>query len=232
MQTMKQLKVKLISPSNVLLFFTILFLCNCKEKSNSQKNEGENVNLPKEIPLTKEEFFKCSGAKDTVFANGDYLKFIPVKSDHYDMEINMKGTIDTLDYYLTCQTYSVPKLFFKLNSDYICIGTGSSSYRYLKVCSIRYQENSKKIDISEFETGRDVSSVNDGFIFKIRDTIYFYDLNKKVLRFKKLSTQYSVLKIKESSLYDNSVNIVFEHGDSLTYKLKDFQLYQVSQSTP
>ncbi|RFS17096.1 hypothetical protein [Emticicia sp. C21] len=224
---MKKLEAEPISISHILLFFTILFLCNCKEKPKSQKNGGEKIHLPAAIPLTKEEFFKCIKARDTVFADGDYLKYIPVESDHYEIEINMNGVIDTLDYYLTCQIYPgmMPKLLFRLNSDYIGLGHGSSSYRYLILCSFNNNEKSKKIDTNKFETAINLSTVNDGFIFKMMDAIYFYDLNKKVLLFKKLSNKFAKSKIKDSSLYENRANIVFEGGNELTYKIKDFQLY-------
>jgi hypothetical protein len=210
---------KSIGLCNILLLFIIVILCSCKDNSASKKNADKVFNL------TKEDFLKCTNAMGSVFKNTDYVKFIQISNESYGIEIKMNEVIDTLDFHLTCKIYKgmIPKVLSKINSDYICLGQGSSSYRYLTLCSLN--QKSKKIDVSKFETAISTNSNKDGFVFKINDTIFFYDLDERHLFFLKVSYLLEKYKIKNSRFYDSKVDIVFEKNVLLTYYIKDFQPY-------
>lgn len=211
---------------NMLFYFIIVFLFGCKDGSKSlQKSTGENIKLRKESTLEKDDFFSCTEVKDTVFANKDYVKYVRIDSGKFDVEVKMNGLVDSLGLWLSCETHSgmIPRFIFRPTSTYICLGRGAGSYRYLTLCSL--DKKLKKIDIINFETAIDVSAENDGFIFKINDKVFFYDLSRKVLRFKKLPAKFLRAKVKESIFIKNMVSIILGNDLSLTYRLDDFQKY-------
>lgn len=77
---MKKLKEKPISPFGIV--FLIIFFVNCKGNPPKQENRGMRKDVSHEMTLTKDFFLNCTGARDTFFANGDYLKYIPINKEH------------------------------------------------------------------------------------------------------------------------------------------------------
>lgn len=219
---MNQLKEKLINLYKIFFLFTIITFFNCKNDTQLQKDTDKKSNFKNKILLKEQDFFKCSKAKDTVFKNEDYIKYIPIDSEFYSIKIKMKETIDTLDYSLNCNTHKgmIPKVLLNLERNYICLGQGSSSYRYLTLCSLN--DELKKIDVSKYETSRDVTSNYDGFVFLLKDSIFFYELNEKILYSKKISNNLLDLKIKESKLYKNEIVITSNLGKSFIFNIKEF----------
>ena len=220
---MKKLKEEPINPFSIV--FLIIFFVNCKG------NLPKQGDLSNEITLTKERFFNCTGARDTVFANGDYLKYIPIDKEHYDIEIKINDVLDTLDFYLNCKTNSgmIPKVLFRSDLGYLGLGQGSTSYRYLTLCSLN--KEAEKINISKFRTAIDVSSENDGFLFIKDNWMILYDIDKEKFFSKRLLRDGKSSMEREFVLYKNknSAAIICEDGDSLTYFLDEFI---VSDSIP
>ncbi|MEO6454710.1 MAG: hypothetical protein ABIN97_11580, partial [Ginsengibacter sp.] len=110
---MKKLKEEPINPFSIL--FLIIFFVNCKGNLPKQENKDKQGDVRNEMTLAKEVFFNCTGARDTVFANGDYLKYIPIDKEHYEIEIKINDVLDTLDFYLNCKTNGgmIPKVLFR-----------------------------------------------------------------------------------------------------------------------
>ena len=212
---MKKLKEELINHYNKILFFSVIFLLfhNCKENRVDKYNEKQNS------IISKDDFHKCTKTKDTIFSNGNYIKYIPINDTNYSIEIKLNKVIDTLDFCLNCKTQSgmLPKLI--LESDWMCFLQGSTSYRYLTLCKL--DKENKNIDISKFETARSTSATIDGFVFIDENNLFFYDLEKAKLLSRKLSDK--SLKIKYSELSGgNNILIEDEQGNTLTYNLKEF----------
>ena len=217
---MKKLKEELINLFSIV--FLIIFF-SCKDNLPKQENRDNQKGISNEMTLTKEVFFNCTGARDTVFANGDYLKYIPIDNEHYAIEVKIDNALDTLDFYLNCKTYSgmIPKVIFRSDLGYLGMGQGSSSYRYFTLCSL--SKEAKKININKFETAIDVSSENDGLFFIKEDNLYFYDRHKKKIYSKKLSRNSNSFRVKEFKLDKNRAVIIYEDVDSQSYLLSEFR---------
>ena len=218
---MKKLKEELINLFSIV--FLVIFFMSCKNNLPKQENMDNQNGISNEITLTKEVFFNCTGARDTVFANGDYLKYIPIDNEHYAMEVKINNALDTLDFYFNCKTYSgmIPKVILKSDLGYLGLEQGSSSYRYFTLCSL--SKEAKKININKFETAIDVSSENEGLLFIKEDNLYFYDRDKKIFYSKKLSKNSNNFRVKEFKLDKNKAVIIYEDGDSQTYLLSEFR---------
>lgn len=217
---MKKLKEEPISPFSIV--FLIILFVNCKGNLPKQENRDKQGNASNEITLTKESFFNCTGARDTVFANGDYLKYIPLDKEHYNIEVKINDILDTLDFYLGCKTAAgmMPTVLFRSDSGYLGLGQGSSSYRYLTICNLNRE--AKKIKINKFETARDVSSQNDGFLFVKDNWLLLYDIIQNKFFCSKLRNDGRSFVAKEFELYENRAVIICEDGSSLTYSLDKF----------
>jgi len=217
---MKKLKEELINPFSIV--FLIIFFVNCKDNSPKQENKDMQKDVSHEMILAKELFFNCTGARDTVFSNGDYLKYIPIDKEHYEIEIKINDVLDTLDLYLGCKTHSgmIPKVLFRSDLGYLGLGQGSSSYRYLTLCSLN--KDAKEININRFETAIDVSSENDGFLFTKDNWLVLYDRKNEKFFCKNLLSDGKNLMAKEFELHKNKAVIMRENGDSETYFLDEF----------
>lgn len=217
---MKKLKAGQISHYSIILI--CLFLFNCQK--NDQLQQNKNKIIKNEI-LSKEAFFKCTTAKDTIFENGDYIKFIPINTNkNYSIEIRMHRIIDTLDYSFDCNSYNgmIPKLLFK--TDYAVLSQGSGfNYRYLIICNLNNEL--RKIDVSKFETEIVENSGKEILFFKKDYNIFLFSKKNRELFFRKLPSKFFNFKIKKFELYRDRVIIIFEQGDSLTYKLNEFHPY-------
>lgn len=219
---MKKLKEELINPFRIV--FLIIFFVNCKDNSPKQENKDMQKDVSHEMILAKELFFKCTGARDTVFSNGDYLKYMPIDKEHYEIEIKINDVLDTLDLYLSCKTHSgmIPKVLFRSDLGYLGLGQGSSSYRYLILCSLN--KEAKEININRFETAIDVNSENDGFLFTKDNWMVLYDRKNEKFFCKKLLSDGKNLRAKEFELHKNKAVIKRENGDSETYFLEEFMV--------
>ncbi|MBO9203384.1 MULTISPECIES: hypothetical protein [Niastella] len=217
---MKKLKEEPISHFKIV--FLIIFFVNCKGNLPKQENRDKQGDVSNEMTLTKEFFFNCTGARDTFFANGDYLKYIPIDKEHYEIEVKINDILDTLDFYLGCKTHSgmIPKVLFKSDLGYLGLGQGSSSYRYLTLCSLN--KEAKKININKFETAIDVASENDGLLFIKDNWLFLYDLSRNKFFCKKLLSDGKSFVAKEFELYKNRAAIICEDGNSQTYFLDEF----------
>ena len=217
---MKKLKEEPISPFSILIL--IIFFVNCKGNLPKQENRAKQGGVSNDMTLTKELFLNCTGARDTVFSNGDYLRYIPIDKEHYEIEIKINDILDTLHFYLGCKTAGgmIPKVLFRLDSGYLGLAQGSSSYRYLTLCSLN--KGAKKININKFETAIDVASESDGFLFIKDNGLLLYDINRNKFFFKKLRSDDKSFMAKEFKLYKNKAVIVCEDGSSLTYSLDEF----------
>jgi hypothetical protein len=227
---MRKLKEELINLFSIV--FLVIFFMSCKNNLPKQKNIDNQNGISNKITLTKDVFLNCTGARDTVFANGDYLKFIPLDNDHCSIEIKINNTLDTLDFYLNCKTYSgmIPKVICKSDSGYLGLEQGSSSYGYFTLCSL--SKETKKINIKKFETAIDVSSEKEGLLFIKEDNLYFYDRSNKIFYSKKISKNRNNFKLKEFKLGKNRVIIIYEDGDSQTYMLSEFHPATMLGSVP
>lgn len=216
---MKKLKGRGINLCSILILCILLF--NCKRNDQLQQSKDEKSAIKKEH-LSKEAFFKCTTAKDTVFKNGDYIRFIPI-SKSYGIEVKMNGIVDTLDNYsFDCSSNNgmIPKLLFKTDY-YIALGQGSSiNYRYVIVCDLN--NGLGKIDVSKFETEMIENLGNEIFFLKKGHNVFLFNKKNRELFFAKLPSEFFNLKVQKFELYKNKVTIVFEQGDSLTYKLNEF----------
>lgn len=217
---MKKLKEEPINPFSIV--FLIILFVNCKGNLSKQESRDKQGKVSKEVTLTKELFFNCTGARDTVFANGDYLKYIPIDKEHYNIEVKINNILDTLDFYLGCKTAAgmMPAVLFRSDSGYLGLGQGSSSYRYLTICDLNRE--TKKININKFETAIDVSSKNDGFLFIKDNWLLLYDIGKNNFFCKSLRSDSKSFVAKEFTLYKNKAVITGEGGSSLTYSLNEF----------
>ncbi|MEE1898763.1 hypothetical protein V1389_10475 [Flavobacterium rakeshii] len=198
----------------------VLSLCFCNDYV-SQNKKNDELNLQVNKVLNVNDFFNCTKAKNTVFSNGNYVKFIAINNESYGIEVNINKTIDTLGFYLGCNTLTgmIPKPLFN-SSDFICLTQGNGfSYRVLILCKLN---NLKGIDVVKFETERDVSANTDGFIFKNNNNLYFFDLVKNKLYLKELPVNYSKLNIEKVTLHTNEVITLFDNGEKLVFKLKEF----------
>ncbi len=219
---MKKLKEEPINIFKIVFLVHIIFFVNCDSNLPKQENRDKQWDASIETDLTKEFFFNCTGARDTVFANGDYLKYIPIDKEHYEIEIKINDVLDTLDFYLGCKTHSgmIPKVLFRSDLGYLGLGQGSSSYRYLTLCSLNKEV--KKININKFETARDVSSENDGFLFIKDNWLVLYDRNDEKFFFKSLLSDGKSFMAKEFELHKNKAVIICEDDNSITYFLDEF----------
>jgi hypothetical protein len=184
-------------------------------------NNNQTNGVVKEIPLNREDFFKCAGARDTIFTNGDYIKYIPFDNQSFKIELKINNAIETLDFYLNCKTHNgmIPKLLTKSDLDFICLGQGSSSYRYLTLCY--YDNEIKKIVVNKFETSIDVQTEIDGFVFNKGSDLFFYSLKEQKLFINNLSS--NSLSIKKSVLtMRDSILVMNEKNETFKYSLKDF----------
>ncbi|HEU4470604.1 MAG TPA: hypothetical protein VFR58_05960 [Flavisolibacter sp.] len=219
---MKKSKEELLSPLSIV--FLIIFFANCRNNSAKHENKDVQKDAGHGMILTKENFFSCTGARDTVFSNGDYLKYIPIDKKHYQIEIKVNDVLDTIDLYLGCKTHSgmIPRVLFRSDSGYLGLGQGSSSYRYLTLCSLR--GGTKKININRFETAIDVSSENDGFLFTKDSWLVLYDRNSEKIFFKNLLSKGKSPMANEFELHKNKAVINYENGNSETYFLNEFMV--------
>lgn len=217
---MKKLKEEPISLFSMV--FLVIFFMSCRNNLPKQENMDSQNDVGNEIILNKEVFFNCTGARDTVFADGDYLKYISIDNEHFAIEVKINNALDTLDFYLNCKTYSgmIPKVIFKADLDYLGLEQGSSSYRYFTLCSL--SEEAKKINVKKFETAIDVSSENEGLLFIKEGNLYFYDRGKKIFYSKKLSKNSNNFRVREFKLDKNKAVIIYEDGSSQTYLLSEF----------
>lgn len=218
---MKKLKEEQINPFSIL--FPIIFLINCKDNLPKRENWDEKKVVDSGITLPKGDFFNCTGARDTVFANGDYLEYIPIDNENYSIEVRMNNLLDTLDFYLSCKTHSgmIPKVLFRSDLGYLGLGQGSSSYRYVTLCSIIKEE--KRINVNRFETAIDVSSEKDGFFFIKEDSLWFYDINNKTLYSKTIPGNSNNSGVKEFRLYKDRAIIFYRNDGSQTLLLSEFR---------
>ncbi|QEE49838.1 hypothetical protein FUA48_09645 [Flavobacterium alkalisoli] len=196
----------------------LLMLLSCKDSLLQYPNV--KVQAQEKINLSKEQFLSCTDARDTVFKNGDYAKFISIDSDKYGVAIKMGADVDTLNLYMNCQTPNgmIPKFLYRQGCIMLCRGSGFS-YRSLIACSM---DEDRKIKENNFETERDVSANIDGYVFKDDNNIFFYDIMKDKLLFKKLPEDFSDLMVSKSQLYEDSITVFFREGKEETYQLKQF----------
>lgn len=216
---MKKLKGQEISRCSILILCVLLF--NCQKNGQLEQRKDIISNIKEKEHLSKENFFKCTTAKDTIFKNGDYIRFIPVNKS-YGIEIKMNRTVDTLDNYsFDCDSYNgmIPKVLFK--TDYIALGQGSSTnYRYLIICNLNNELG--KIDVNKFETEIVENPEKEILFFKKNHNAFMLNKKKGKLFFTKLPSKFFNLKVQKFELYKNKVIIIFTQGDSLTYKLNEF----------
>jgi hypothetical protein len=222
MQTMKKLKEELISLCSILVLI-ILFI-GCKVRLDKQENTDKQKVISGKTILAKEAFFSCTDARDTVFANGDYIKYISIDNEYYEIEIKINEVLDTLEMHLSCKTHSgmIPNFLFRSNLGYLGLGQGSSSYRYLTLFSL--DNEAKKINISRFETAIDVSSEKDGFIFIKENWLFLYEENQKKFLCKKILSDGKKFNSNEFVLYKNRVSIISKDGNIHNYFLNEFML--------
>lgn len=215
---MKKLKGQEVSRCSILILCVLLF--NCQKNGQLQQRKDRNSSIQNEH-LSKEAFFKCTTAKDTIFKNGDYIRFIPVNKS-YGIEIKMNGIVDTLDNYaFDCNSNNgmIPKLLFK--TDYIAMGQGSSTnYRYVIICNLNNELS--KIDVSKFETEIVENTEKEILFFKKNHNACMFNKNNGKLFFIKLPSKFFNLEVQKFELYKNKVIIIFVQGDSLSYKLNEF----------
>lgn len=223
MQIMKKLKGELISLCNKILFIALILfttiIYSCKENSITQNTERKKSILSQQNSLDKQDFIKCTNVNDSSFSNNFHIRYISLDNSNYTIEVKTDNTIDTLDFYLSCKTPNgmIPKLLLETN--FICFLQGSTSYRYLTLCSL--DKNKSNLNINKFETARDISSKRDGYIFIHKDNLFFYDRNKEKLISKKISKK--SLEIKYSELFDgNKILIKDEEGNIFKYSLNEF----------
>ncbi|MBO9583462.1 MAG: hypothetical protein J7574_04815 [Flavobacterium sp.] len=217
---MKKLKVEQLSHYSLLLICALLF--NCQKNDRLQQNESK-TSINDNKSLSKEAFFKCTTAKDTVFKNGDYVKFIPINNKSYGIEIKLNDITDILDNYsFDCNSYNgmIPKLLFK--TDYIVLSQGSSTdYRYLIICNANNKLG--KIDVTKFETEIVENSGKEFLFFKKGHKFFFFNMESKKIFSKELPDRFFNAKVEKFELYKNKVIVVFTRGDSLAYKLNEFK---------
>ncbi|MFL9836775.1 hypothetical protein ABS768_04645 [Flavobacterium sp. ST-75] len=139
----------------------------------------------------------------------------------------MGADVDTLNFYMNCQTPNgmIPKFLYRQGYIMLCRGSGFS-YRSLIAYSM---VEDGKIKENTFETERDVSASTDGYVFKDDNNIFFYDIMKDKLLFKKLPEEFSDLMVSKSQLYEDSITIFFREGKEETYQLKQFSQIKVRQ---
>ncbi|KFF02752.1 hypothetical protein [Flavobacterium hydatis] len=214
-------------------YYCILLIClllfNCQNSNQLQEDKNEAL-IIKNNDLSKDAFLKCTTAKDTVFKNGDYVRFIPINTNKsYGIEIKLNGIIDTLDYYsFDCNSHNgmIPKLLFK--EDYIALSQGSSSnYRYLIICNL--DKKIGEIDVNKFEIEIVENSGEEILFFKKDYDIFLFSEKGRKLFFRKLPSEFINLKVKRFELYRDKVIIIFEQESSLVYKINEFQPFKYGE---
>lgn len=211
---------KALSLHNILIFMTMALALSCKKNPNL--DDGHTQKERAKTSLNNNNILNCITARDTIFKNGDYVKYIPIDARHYGIEIKMGSITDTLDYSFGCNVPStlIPRVLFQ--KEYLALSRGAG-FHYRSLTLYRPDNQFKKIDAIEFETEKAIGSDFDGFVFIMNHSLCFYDIDKRMVRFKKLSPKFSDLKVDKSRLYEDKTMIIFEKGDSLVYKLKDFR---------
>lgn len=202
----------------IILLLTLTLLFSCKEV-----NEKQKVNIKKNntVKITENDIHLCTTVKDTIFKNGDFIKYIPLKNGFYGVELKYEGILDSLNFKFDCNTPNgmIPKFLFKNKS--IALSQGSSiNYRNLILCS--FNKSLKQIEINEFETEVIEPSENDFFLYTKDNFVYLFNRKNENTLCKKLPNNSVKFKIKKFKIFKNKITIIFEQGDELNYNLKDF----------
>ncbi|MGC4040508.1 MAG: hypothetical protein QM710_06940 [Flavobacterium sp.] len=200
----------------LFMVFACLLACHDNKQQNSIAKPAKIKQNRKEVSEKAEpktDIHDCTSARDTIFKDGDWIKYVYLKDGGYGVQIKLGKTTDTLDYVFDCREINglIPKIFKKGN-DYLILSRGSGfTYRDILVCD----KKNDSIVISEFESNRAHSEAADYFVYKRNDRLYCYDrFNDKEFN-QVIPGKYKGLKIIDSEIYEKEIIVHFENGKKL-----------------
>lgn len=204
-----------------IIVVTSLICFGCKVPSSEIIATKSTDSLAKSETLVLEDIHKCTTAEDTVFSNGDHIKYVLTDSKSYGVQLKLDSIIDTLSFRFNCNVSNgmIPSVLFK-SSNLVLIQGSASSYRYVTVCVP--DKKSMKIKATKFET--EIVQIPEGLdlvFFQKTDTIYLCDRTNLKLFTKKLPAKVLGLQAAKCQFFSDEMIVVFEQ-DSLIYKYKDF----------
>jgi len=167
----------------------------------------------------RKDVHDCTTAKDTIFEDGDYIKYIS-RDSLFGVTIRWKSHTDTMNFTFNCDvTNNLIPSFFSRHENKLFLKQGSgSSYRKIFL----YEIIKNSLTLSEYETNLvDLNSPNVMF-FKNRDEndqLYLINLDTKMIHpFAKLSSHFSKMEIKECQVFDSYIKVLFIDGSELDFK--------------
>lgn len=190
--------------------FLVLFLFSCRENQKAKKLPPGKQTIAEEIDI-----HDCTTAKDTVFANGDWVKYVFIAKDAYAVVIKMNNTIDTLAYRFNCNTNNglIPKILSKGSNSILSQGCGFT-YRNILVCS----SGSKGIQVNEYETtiGQDGKDV---VVFQENGQLFIWDRTSGVKEKRNLPKAFDTFKLISSEVFKEKIVLHFDNEKTLEIKI-------------
>lgn len=198
-----------------LLLAVILFV-SCDKKPEKRNSVIQPTSLSKKN-RSKINIHECTTAKDTVFTDGDWIKYIQLKENTYGIEVRFKGITDTLDdYVFNCNEINalIPKIFRK-DKDLILTQGQGFTYRNTIVC----RKESDKLLFSQFESDRTHQDSYDYLVFETNGKFCFYNREDDKEFYKNIPPEFNGIKVTSSEIYNNKIIVHFENKKTLTINL-------------
>ncbi len=197
----------------VYFYFLIGFIyCKSPKKEN---NSPTLIAEKKEIKDSK--IFQCITERDTVFGNGNYIKYIALDS-MFGVEIKINGLIDTLDFLFDCETPNslIPSIL-KQEDNMLILKQGIAfTYRNTVVC----KKKGNKLECKSFEISKVVVDAPQVLIYKTEDNcvLEIFNIISKKEKYITLPLKYCHSEIKLIEEYLTHFIIKFTDGEKFQYK--------------
>lgn len=202
-------------PRKCLLLAVILFI-SCDKKQEKGNSVIQPISIS-EKNSPKIDIHECTTAKDTLFTDGDWIKYIQLEKNTYGIEVRFKGITDTLDgYVFNCNAVNslIPKILRK-DKDLILTQGQGFTYRNTIVC----RKESYKLLFSQFESDRTHQDSYDYLVFETNGKFCFYNRKDNKEFYKNIPAEFNGIKVTSSEIYNNKIVVHFENKKTLTVNL-------------
>jgi hypothetical protein len=218
-------------PLKPLLLITLLAACTSPQQPNVDKVvktlrvKTNGIDKPKEEtwhrPGSKPPYKPqdCTTAEDTIFKNGDYIKYINIDT-MFGVEVKINNIIDTLTMRFNCNITNrlIPNIYRHRNKGMLLRqGVGQ---HYCNIISLFVQEDS--IVAEEYEASLVNSEARRFYVYKMpgnSSDLYLDDFWHNRIKIKHLPPKYQNMEIEITHVFADSIIINFKNEKELKLKI-------------
>lgn len=188
-----------------IAFILFLSFKSCYKYDNEKKQSNQESSI-----------FDCTTIRDTIFSDGDFIKYLKIDSSLYDVGVKINNKTILLNHPFDCNTTnsSIPK-FFKVDDSTIYLKSGSG-FHYTEIFNCRFSNDT--VQVNAYETSKVFSKAPNISVYKKYPDCKFINIHnwdtehEKVLS---IPIQFSMNKIRISKVFENYIIIEFTDGQNI-----------------